>query len=155
MSYRSHAACSGDKSLAADGGADRWNPMIKLSGSGVNLAIILYGESSALQFKVWVDGKVFPSIFNLFWRPEDLNEAMPNAYDDFVLAAYDADNDVYTIIITVPWKWEHSLEITCKNPTIGVVIARATIFYDRPTELPIPEKIEDIQEPEVVIDPKM
>jgi len=71
------------------------------------------------------------------------------------LAKYDETNDIYCIGISVPFKWETSLEIKARNPSTGAILGVATIFYDRLAELPLPEPEQDVQTPAPKPDPVM
>jgi len=151
---RSHVETSGDQLIPAGSGLNVWNPLLRLTEPGENLLLLLYSESNAAQFRIVLDSRIYPFI-EPFWRPSDLNDWVPNAREGICLAVYDDANTYYTILITLPWKWETSLEVLVRNPTIGDTHAIVTLYYDRLAELPLPEPQQDVQTPAPKPDPEM
>ena len=155
MYRRSHVQDSGDTAIAAGSGLNVWHSLIRVTEPGENLLLLLYTEYKGAQFKIILDSKTFPLILNPFWRPTDLNENLPNSREGITLAVYDEVNDWYTILITLPLKWETSFEVTVRNPSINVIQALACVYYDRLAELPLPKPKEDVQTPGPKPDPVM
>jgi len=152
---RSHVETSGDQLISAGSGLDVWEPLVKVTEEGENLLLLLFAESNGVQFRIVLDSRIYPFILEQFWRPRDLNDFIPDAREGICLAVYDDVNTWYTILITLPWKWETSLEVLVRNPTIDDTHAVATLYYDRLAELPLPQPQLDVQTPVPKPDPVM
>jgi len=152
---RSHFEWSGDQEVPAGSGLDVWQSLLKATGEGENLLLLLYSDSNAAQFRIVLDSRIYPFTTNQYWRVSEVNERIPNARDGICVGVYDDVNEWYTILITLALKWESSLEVLVRNPTIAAITGVATLCYDRLAEMPFPEPREDVQTPGPKPDPVM
>jgi len=153
LSYRSFSDDFEDD-IPAGSGVVVYHPVFRITEPGRLLYLLLFSELKTLEWRIFVDGREFKNL-NASWYASSMAEEMPDVKDGICLAGYDDVNDFYCIGISMPIKWETSFEVQVRNSTAGVVVAAATIFYDRLAELPLPQPQEDVQTPAPKPDPVM
>ena len=127
--------------------ANETKKLIEVTEGGTLLYLLMYTLEKTIQFNILVDNRQLRIYKIAYLSPTILNTRQPDQREGITLAQYDATGDHYSIVITIPLKWERSLEVIGKNPTGGGVQTDVACIYEPSVPLVEPIRKEDVQAP--------